>query len=142
MCAPRAAASFYAKKSRQASFVANVVVAYPPSLAPFFLLAAPPISSLIQTVIFGGRCQVGGRKVTRGPPPISADPTPARPHWRSQNGGGCEWRLARTNKKGTKDYVQDLVHKLSAAERWERPLFRVTRLYELADGSDGAAAAD
>ena len=42
-------------KSRQASFVANVVVAYPPSLAPFFLLAAPPISSLIQTVIFGGQ---------------------------------------------------------------------------------------
>ena len=33
------------------------------------------------------------------------------------------------------------VHKLSAAERWERPMFRVTRTYELADGSDGAAAA-
>ena len=33
------------------------------------------------------------------------------------------------------------VYKLTEAERWERPLFRVTRRYELADGSDGAAAA-
>ena len=32
------------------------------------------------------------------------------------------------------------VHKLTAAERWERPMFRVTRTYEIADGSDGAAA--
>ena len=49
-------------------------------------------------------------------------------------GEGC--RAARLLPVGV------TVHKLSAAERWERPLFRVTRTYELADGSDGAAAAD
>ena len=49
-------------------------------------------------------------------------------------GEGC--RAARLLPAGVS------VHKLSAAERWERPMFRVTRLYELADGSDGAAAAD
>ena len=51
-------------------------------------------------------------------------------------GGGEGCRAARILPAGV------TVHKLSAAERWERPLFRVTRLYELADGSDGAAAAD
>ena len=34
------------------------------------------------------------------------------------------------------------VHKLTEAERWERPLFRVTRTYEPASDSDVAAAAD
>ena len=34
------------------------------------------------------------------------------------------------------------VHKLTAAERWQRPLFRVTRTYEPVSGSDGVAAAD
>ena len=48
-------------------------------------------------------------------------------------GEGC--RAARLLPAGV------TVHKLSAAERWERPLFRVTRAYELADSSDVAAAA-
>ena len=38
-------------------------------------------------------------------------------------GEGC--RAARLLPAGV------TVHKLSAAERWERPMFRVTRLYEL-----------
>ena len=49
--------------------------------------------------------------------------------------GGERCRAARLLPAGV------TVHKLSAAERWEQPLFRVTRTYELADGSDGVAAA-
>ena len=33
------------------------------------------------------------------------------------------------------------VHKLTATERWQRPLFRVTRTYEPVNDSDVAAAA-
>ena len=33
------------------------------------------------------------------------------------------------------------VHKLTEAERWERPLFRVTRTYDFATGSGDEAAA-
>ena len=53
----------------------------------------------------------------------------------ARGGGGEGCRAARILPAGV------TVHKLSAAERWERPMFRVTRTYELADSSDVAAAA-
>ena len=49
---------------------------------PSFPWPFPPFSPLFLLDPFGGgRCRVGGRKVTRGPLPISADPTPDRPYW-------------------------------------------------------------